>query len=299
VTKKSLAWTGLIIAAVLVALIQFIPAEPVVIPAQLPAESREQHRVLNFEGIANFRDLGGYPTLDGRHTRWGVMYRSGNLSKASRVDTDIVNRLGLAKLIDFRSAAEKEEEPDQLPEPRDFEVVEIPTLDGGDNSVADEIMARIENGKFSDFDPNGFMLDANRRFTYEFAPQFKQFIETVAAAQGEPVLWHCSAGKDRAGFASAILLRILGVPQDVVMKDYMLSKTYALEARQKELLLLRTLKGDEAADKLTILMGVEESWLEAAFNEIDARYGNFDGYVREALGLDTHDVIQLKSKLLE
>ena len=94
-------------------------------------------------------------------------------------------------------------------------------------------------------------------------------------------------------------MRILGVPNDVVMQDYMASKEHALEARRSQLLLLRVFKGEEAADKLAIMMGVEQAWLEAAFAEIDARCGSFDNYVSEGLGLSSSDVASLRSNLLE
>ncbi len=297
--KKTLLWSSLAALLVVVTLIQFIPAEPVLIPARLPAEQREAHRVLPFEGIHNFRDLGGYPTLDGRHTRWGVLYRSGHLAEASRSDLTNLERLQLNTLVDFRSGAEKAEEPDRLPEPAGFQVLEIPTLDGGDNSVGDEILSLIETGDFDGFDPDTFMIEANRQFPSTFNSQYRQFMQAVIAADGAPVLWHCSAGKDRAGFAAAILLRALGVPEKVVLDDYMLSREYSLAARKKELLLMRLLKGEEAASKLAVLMGVERTWLEAAFEEIDQQYGNFDGYLREALELSAADIAALKTALLE
>ncbi len=297
--RKTLAISGLGLFLLVIGVIQFIPSAPVAIPAQLPAEQREDARVLNFEGIHNFRDLGGYPTLDGRTVKWGVLYRSGTLHEASRSDLAYLQQLDLHTMVDFRSSAEKEEEPDQLPDPTEFQAVEIPTLDGGDNSVANEIMARIDSGNFSDFEPESFMLEANRHFASRFTPQYRQFLRTVLAAEGEPVLWHCSAGKDRAGFAAAILLRILGVEADVVVQDYALSKQYALDARKRDLFLLRLFKGDEAADKLAVIMGVEPEWLQAGFDQIDADYGNFDGYVREGLGLSEEDVARLKDLLLE
>lgn len=298
-SKKAIFWSAFGTLALLMSIIQFIPSEPVLVPSQLPPAERESHRLLNFEGIANFRDLGGYRTADGRHTRWGTLYRSGNFSTASRSDAAVLRSLGLNTLIDFRSAAEKEEEPHQIPEPLPFTLIEIPIMDGGDHSVADEIMARIDSGDFADFDPDEFMLTANRLFASRFTPQFSEFIQVALAADGEPVAWNCSAGKDRTGFAAAILLRILGVPFDTVLDDYELSKAYSLAARQKELLLLRLFKGEEAADKLEVIMGVERAWLVAAFDEIDQQYGSFDAYVEQALGLQENDIESLRNSLLE
>ena len=176
-------------------------------------------------------------------------------------------------------------------------MVEIATLDDGNKMVA-EIMRSIETGDFGDMDPDGMMLDANRQFATEFTPQYRQFARTIQAANGAPVLWHCSAGKDRAGFAAAILLRILGVPEDIVMQDYMASRNHALEARKFQMTLLRLFKGQEAADKMAIFMGVEETWLQAAFDEIDATWGSFDDYVRDGLGLSADDVERLRDQLL-
>lgn len=276
---------------------QFLPAEQLRIPAEIPVVERAQNRLLNFERIANFRDLGGYPTTDGRQTKWGVLYRSGTLAHATDADLEGISQLGLTKLVDFRSGAEKTEEPDRLPEPPGFTIVEIPTLDDGNKMVAD-IMDRIESGDFGDMQPNRMMIEANRQFATTFTPQYREFMRTLQQAEGAPILWHCSAGKDRAGFAAAILLRILGVPQEIVVQDYMASKQHALNARRTQLLLLRVLKGEEAADKLGILMGVEEAWIRAAFDEIDSAWGSFDNYVHEGLKLSRADVEKLRHQLL-
>ena len=297
--KKTILWSLFAVALVVLGAIQFVPSPPVLIPAELPATERAANRLLAFEGIANFRDLGGYETIDGRQVKWGRLYRSGTLAHASRSDLAALEKLNLTTLVDFRSGVEKTEEPNQLPEPVPFQVIEIPTLDDGNKAMVGEIMERIETGNFDGFDPHQTMIDANRQFASEFVHQYRQFVQTVRDNKGAPMVWHCSAGKDRAGFASAVLLRILGVPQDVVMADYMASKQNALEARMTQMRLLRLFKGDEAVEKLQILLGVEEAWLQAAFDTIDETWGSFDNYVAEALALSEADVETLRQALLE
>lgn len=296
--QRVLKWV-LPILLIAFGVIQFIPTPPVIIPVDLPIQQREAHRVLKFEGVVNFRDLGGYKTTDNHSVKWGKLYRSGTFSNTSRADLVAIQKLNLSTLIDFRSAVEKQEEPNVLPDPVEFRVVEIPTLDDGNKAMVGDVMQRIESGNFDGFDPNQFMLEANIQFASKFTPQFTEFIHTIVDAKGSPVAWHCSAGKDRTGFSSAILLRILGVPQSTVIADYMLSKKYALAGRKNEIRMLRLFKGDEAADKLTIIMGVEESWLQAAFDEIDRQWGNFDNYVHSGLQLSAEDITQLKRTLLE
>ena len=296
--KKKLFWSVFTVALLAVGAIQFIPAPALVLPAELAAPQRDAHRLLNFEGIPNFRDLGGYHTADGRQVKWGVLYRAGTFTNSSKSDLQSLEQLHLKTLIDFRSATEKEEEPNRLPDPIGFNLVEIPTLDDGNKAMAGDIMERIESGNFEGFDPNLMMLEANRQFASTFTPQYRQFIHTVLDAGGAPIVWHCSAGKDRTGFAAAILLRILGVPEDVIMRDYMDSKEHALESRKSQLLLLRVFKGEEAADKLAVMLGVEEAWLKAAFEEIDATWGSFDNYLREGLELTDADIELLRANLL-
>jgi protein-tyrosine phosphatase len=296
--KRIFKWT-LPIMLVALGVIQFIPTPPVIIPADLPIEQRGAHRLLKFEGVVNFRDLGGYSTTDNHSVKWGKLYRSGTFAHTSRADLKAIQQLNLSTLIDFRSAAEKQEEPNVLPDPMGFRVVEIPTLDDGNIAMVGEVMQRIESGNFDGFDPNHFMLEANTQFASKFTPQFTEFINTILDAKGSPVVWHCSAGKDRTGFASAVLLKILGVPQSTIIADYMVSKEYALAGRKNEIRMLRLFKGDEAADKLTIMMGVDESWLQAAFDEINRQWGDFDNYVHSGLQLSPDDIAQLKITLLE
>lgn len=296
---KKIAGSGFIAAAIAVAVIQFIPAPPLLIPVALPQEQRSAHRLLNFEGISNFRDLGGYSTQDGRRVKWGKLYRSGTFAEASRADLAGLSALSLETFIDFRSELEKTEEPNRLPEPPAFTVIDIPVLDDGNKALVGEVMDRIESGNFDGFDPNQAMLTANRQFASEFTPQFKEFVHTVLQADGAPIVWHCSAGKDRTGFAAAILLRILDVPTETIMQDYMASRTPALESRKGQLRMLELFKGEEAARKIAILMGVEEAWLEASFTQIDATWGSFDNYVETGLQLNAADIQRLRDNLLE
>jgi protein-tyrosine phosphatase len=296
---RKIAGSGFIVAAIAVTVIQFIPAPPLLIPAALPQEQRSAHRLLNFEGISNFRDLGGYSTQDGRRVKWGKLYRSGTFAEASRADLAGLSALSLETFIDFRSELEKTEEPNRLPEPPGFTVIDIPVLDDGNKALVGEIMDRIESGNFDGFDPNQAMLTANRQFASEFTPQFREFIHTVLQADGAPMVWHCSAGKDRSGFAAAILLRILDVPPATIMQDYMASRAPALASRKGQLRMLELFKGEEAASKLAILMGVEEAWLEAGFAQIDATWGSFDNYVETGLQLNAADIRRLRDNLLE
>tara|TARA_R110001599_G_scaffold1478_3_gene7318 strand:- start:6968 stop:7876 length:909 start_codon:yes stop_codon:yes gene_type:complete len=293
-------WYKILLAAFLItlAVIQFIPPAPVQLPVELPAAEREDARLLAFEGIHNFRDMGGYTTEDGHSVAWGRLYRSGHLANASRSDLQQLQRLQLDTLIDFRSRAEREDEPSRLPEDTTFTQLSIPILDSGNDALIHDLRARIDSDDLAGFNADDFMLQANRQFADEFTPQYRSFMQAVLAAEGRPLAWHCTAGKDRTGFAAAILLRILGVPKEQIMADYLASREPSLEARSQDLMLLRVFKGEAAASTVETMLGVDARWLQAGFDEIDARWGSFDAYVRDGLQLTSNDIQNLRRHLL-
>lgn len=273
---------------------------PVPLPRHLPADQRELGRRIPFDGPGNLRDLGGYKTSDGRSVRWGVLYRSDHLGKLSARDLRQLRRLELATLVDFRSAAEKADAPNRLPRGHGIRVVELPLFDD-DTSTAmgTELRARIARGELAGIDAAALLIEANQRLVGEFTPAYRQFVAELLAADGAPVLFHCTAGKDRTGFAAAVVLRLLGVPEEAIVADYMRSRDYSLAARRRDLLLLRLLKGRELTALVRTLLGVEAAYLQAAFDAIDREYGSFDNYVRDGLGLGEAEIARLRARLLE
>jgi protein-tyrosine phosphatase len=142
------------------------------------------------------------------------------------------------------------------------------------------------------------MCKTYRLFATGLAASFKRFIHTIIAAEGAPVLWHCTAGKDRTGFATAVLLRILDVHQDIILSDYLLSNQY-VKTNSSELVLLFLLRGPKAYRTIQPLMGTQPIWLETAFATIDEEWGDFETFTRDALELSPENIKQLRDTLLE
>jgi protein-tyrosine phosphatase len=293
--KKTLGLAAVAATLLTVTLIQFMPPPPLILPAEAAPGERDAKRILPFEGIANFRDLGGYETVDGRRVRWGRLYRSGALTEASDWDLAQLQRLNLSLLVDFRSAAERAKAPDHLPEQHRFQVLPIPL---GVTSAEALAAAIRENPAPGAVDPEAAMLSNYRHFATDLTPEFRRFVHAVRDAQGRPVLWHCEAGKDQSGFAAAILLRLLGVPEELVNRDYLTSAELNRAAHSRELRLLRLFHGDAVAERANLLLGVEKTWLDTAFAAIDQRWGSFDNYIRDGLRLDGNDVGILRGQLL-
>jgi protein-tyrosine phosphatase len=164
--------------------------------------------------------------------------------------------------------------------------------------LTQELQEAAKTKNLQSFDPSEKMMGLYRSFVLENNHQFQGFIQAVLAAQGKPVLWHCVAGKDRTGFAAAILLRILGVPHQVVMQDYMLSAQYA-DRRKPLILMLRLIRGEEIADIIRTFYSVQKEWLQVAFQAIDDVWGSFEQYRLEALKVSQDQVYQLREFLLD
>lgn len=256
-----------------------------------------KNRLISFSGAKNFRDLGGYQTVDGRTVRWGVLYRSDSLHKLNAADLRRLSALSIHRVIDLRSQMESQREPDRLPREWTGRLVEIPILDSTTQATQESRKEFLRSLKH--IDPIQYMSQMNIELATKFTPQIKQFISEILSANGRPVLFHCAAGKDRTGFAAAILLRALGVPQEVVLQDYQLTNHYLQKGYAKALTLMRLVKGRDFSVAIGKFMEAHPGYLGAAFESIDLQYGSFDDYLFRGLGLSKDDPQRLAALYLE
>ena len=254
-------------------------------------------RRLPFSGARNFRDLGGYGTTDGRTVRWGMLYRSDGLNELTDKDLELLSELSLDRIVDFRTELESGHKPDRLPAEKSPRLVKLPIEDSS-TKVWHESQSDMTK-KLRSIDAGEYMVKTYQELATQFTPEMKKFVQEVTSAQGRPVLFHCMAGKDRTGFAAAILLRMLGVPQETIMEDYLLTNEYLLFHFKWRLFLVRLLRGKRFVEKVKGFMAADPSYLSAAFDSIDREYGSFENYVQNGLGLTENDVKRMKGLYLE
>ena len=267
-----------------------------VVPAEMPAAERAAHRKLPLRGAENFRDLGGYRTEDGRQLRWGLIYRADDLSELNRGDLHYLERLGLKQAVDFRSQAEREEEPDRLP--KNVRAVLRPIAVGPGNMDFKEMFSNPEN--LQNFDGVQWMQEVNRQLVREYTPVYREWLRELAWEEATPQVFHCTAGKDRTGFGAAMLLAALGVPKETIMQDYLLSQAYSEELIKNTLARVRIVSLFQIdPEVLRPILGVEASYLEAAYSEIEKEYGSLQAYLERGLGIDRETKRRLQEKFLE
>jgi protein-tyrosine phosphatase len=256
-----------------------------------------KRRHIALEGAQNFRDLGGYETSDGKHVRWGLFYRSDNLAGLSESDLEVVRELGIRLVCDFRSPDEKRAEPDRLPEPKPT-VAELEIFDA--SFSAQTFREKIESGDLGDLDLRQALIDGYRLFATKFAPPYRALFERLEQPANLPAVIHCTAGKDRAGFGSAMILSVLGVPRQTVFDDFLLTNVYTADKTERTLFMIRLISLFRIdPERLRPVLGVERAYLEAAFDAIDENYGDFERYRREALGIDDSELAAFRAFALE
>lgn len=251
-------------------------------------------RVVPLQGAANFRDLGGYAAKDGRHVRWGQIYRSNSLAGLTADDYRIVKGLGVRLICDLRTDQERAEEPTRWPDPApDFLNSPKASLDTNMRALfgAGPVTAASMRATFA-----GFYAEMPNQYAGEYKAMFRRLIDGDA-----PMLMHCSAGKDRTGVGSALVLSALGVSRQTIVADYVMSEQ--LLARQPP----SPSRSSASAAMFTalppevikVLMGTEPAYIESALNSIEAEYGSVDAYLDKALGVSAADIAVLRRRYLE
>lgn len=258
-------------------------------------------RRVPLEGAPNFRDLGGYETEDGRRVKWGQVFRSGALVDLTSEDLAVVSTLGIKLVCDLRSDPEVADEPDP-----DIGAVSerFPVVDEATDvqAIRDAILA----GDLGQLSPD-LLLEGMPDVAIEFTDSWARLLRRIADPANRPTNLHCTAGKDRAGWASALVLRTLGVPEETVMEDYLLSNETLKESNDKTIAQVRTLVAgikqvpEDQVDmtNLIALLEVRAEYLQAAFDAIDAKFGSFDAYLTDGLGLTKAEIDAFRDSMLE
>lgn len=237
-------------------------------------------RLLAWEGCLNARDLGGYPTADGRETRWGAIVRSDNLTPLSEAARAAVADYGVRLIIDLRIPPEVNEYPNPFAEP-------------GSHGITYAHLSFIDPAA-PDFDFDS-LYDDYTFMLNSFPHQVAAIMTAIARAPAGTVLIHCAAGKDRTGVISALLLVLAGVPREIVAQDYALS---AECLRPREEAWIENGPGERSDRQRRIAQHyARPEVMHAVLGYLDERYGGIEPYLQRA-GIRPEDLVRLRERLL-
>ncbi|MEQ8842903.1 MAG: tyrosine-protein phosphatase [Acidimicrobiales bacterium] len=231
-------------------------------------------RRLAMDGPANFRDLGGYPTLDDSWTRWGRVFRSDGLHALSAADHDRMLELGISVVFDLRSDSEVEQAPDRLP--AGVRHVHLPM--SSDVAQGRSMLQRILDGDLPKFDDDD-MAEGYLRMLDGFPGHLAEIVSAVA--DGERVLFHCTAGKDRTGIAAMTLLGLAGVADPYILDDYEITSRFRATSAEGTKWFEDQIRGAgfDPAD-FTALWGSPRPVMRKTLDGLRSQWGDHDGYLR-------------------
>jgi protein-tyrosine phosphatase len=234
------------------------------------------------DGASNFRDVGGYRTVNGRVVRKGMVFRSGALHALTAADQDRLRALGVRVAIDLRPLEEQAAEPTNAPFLR---IVHVPLMRGERTSDR----SALANGE-------GYLRDRYTEIVLDRAPDIGTIFRWLAREDGLPAVIHCAAGKDRTGVVSAILLLTLGVEETTLLDDYELTSEYAAATRVEEL--TSKLSGSGLPPAVVAgLLGTSRSGLADAIAALREEHGTVENYLVGAAGLSLAEVAALRRRL--
>jgi protein-tyrosine phosphatase len=235
------------------------------------------------EGASNFRDLGGLKARDGRRVRGGAVYRSDHLARLTAEGARALPALPVRFSADFRGVQERAATPYAI------EGVRVLPL-SVEPSVFRRLNAFMQDGAVPSTEQTvDMMCETYRDFVTEHAPTFGHLLRHLAA-HDDPLVFHCTAGKDRTGYAAALLLSVLGVERDSIMDDYLLTNRLYRRDPGAE--------GHGPAHVMNVLWQVQPAFLHAAFDEIDQRHGGVQRYLLGPAGLSAAELQALRERLL-
>ena len=251
--------------------------------------------------VPNFRDLGGWRARGG-HIRSGVLFRSAEFANLAGDNLAAFERLGIRSVYDFRTADERKANPNTLPPGTEYIVLDI--LAGAKDAAPAAILTAMADPKSADKalgDGKAVKLleDGYRQIVGipSALTGYRQFFTAIAQPEHRPASFHCTTGKDRTGWAAASFLLLMGVSEDDVRTEYLLTNNQLVPAKKPQLDKFKAAGGDP--EVLMPLVGVQNSYLDTALHEMRTRWGSIEGYFSEGLGLDGAIINQLRTSYIE
>jgi protein-tyrosine phosphatase len=242
----------------------------------------------------NFRDLGGYRNREGNHVRQGQIFRSGHFATLESKDQNTLKELGIRTVCDLRSIEEITAQPNRLPPNGLIETKHMPIV----NQTIEPTLAvsRIMKGDIGWFNKD-FMIKGYIEKVDAFADVWREFFKVLIEKKNRPLVFHCTAGKDRTGVGAALILLSLGVSEERVVYDHQLSNTYNAErTREIEKRIAKTgLDPKNLKDYLT----APESAVVALIDHLNTNYGSATGYLIRKAHVDEQWLEQLRNDMLE
>ncbi len=245
-------------------------------------------RAVALEGGSNFRDLGGYPAVNGKTVKWGHIYRSADVGKLTDADLKTLENRHIAIVCDFRGPSEVQQSPDRLPVGTTR--IELPV--GSENTDTRALFAAMQ--KVTNRDS---LMAAGYTKIDHFKAKYKpMFDQLLVLDDTKALMFYCTAGKDRTGIGAALILNALGVDKAAILKDYAAIDVYWQPAREKMMQQMKQMGVSE--ETLKPMLAANPVYLEKTFETLNQKYGSMDKFTTTEMELTPEKLATLRAKYL-
>ncbi|KPD10078.1 hypothetical protein AM501_00755 [Aneurinibacillus migulanus] len=259
----------------------------------------EKESLYEFDGLYNFRDIGGYKTLNGRTMKTGILFRSDELSRLSQKDLEKINLLNIKSICDLRTLHEQKSKPSRIKTEQGIKLINVSIQDKSQEFTHLEFF-RFLVSKASTIDFRKIMKDMYYNMAFVSHVQINKVITLLSEQNNVPALIHCTSGKDRTGFISAVIQLFVGVPYQTVLNDYLLSNDLIAPRMKKVERFIRWMSLFQVSpDRIKPMLEVRHEYLDEIYNEIKGKYGSIEDYLCQACDVEQRNLQNLKYLLLE
>ena len=244
------------------------------------------HRLIALEGATNFRDLGGYEAPGGRRVRWRRLFRSDGLHRLTPADRSTLAALDIEEALDLRYGPERAGEPARLPDTVASVHIGLAEAPGA------SLLETLDLGGVSSAEAaRKWLRRSYAGYPDAYAPACRAILGRLIAADAPPLLFHCTAGKDRTGFAAAVLLEALGVSREAIMEDYLLTNRHWDRGGREP--------GGLPREIYEPVFSAREEYLTASWAALDRGHGGLEGWLDRAVGFGAEERMRLRAAMLE
>jgi len=251
-------------------------------------------RLVMLEGTVNFRDLGGYKSCDGRTVKWGKLFRSDGLARLTLNDHAILKKMGLKLVVDFRRESEVKKSPDNLPEENSIDYLHLPVSGADFDTVS--AMERLKKGD-TNWLTESFMRDGYINNIDSYAEAWGTVMKRLSDSENLPLVFHCTAGKDRTGAFAALILLILGVPEETVVFDHGLSNFYLADFLETIYAYLKEFGVER--EKISPYLTAPHDAIVALLDHIRKQHGSAENYLISQADVSPEILDKLRMDFLE
>lgn len=240
----------------------------------------------------NFRDLGGLPTKDGTYVKWGKIYRSGHLGDLEKEDLRYFSKLDIKTIVDLRNDLEVSKDPDRYPKGCNYVQHSLSDKEG---KAYSRLKQMVMKEGYRRAKAKQLFVDVMKSFADTLASDTKPVFDLLLSDKADtPLLYHCTGGKDRTGYTTAMILLALGVDRKVITEDYLMSNYYRRDLNIRNMKRARLIGLD--AETLEYAMLVRKEYMDAVFDIIDTKYGGNAKYLETKFGITEAKRDELKKR---